>query len=579
MPRSNDTSREDLRRRPVVQDAIIDRRAVLVGSAAFLLLVCGTLVWKFSTPGAAAPQVKEFEFSVEEPVAEKFELAEPKREILTERPEQAAPSAEVASAADERPDIHMTRVPAENVQATEEVIQTDNVKVATPEISPGPFGADMEVDAPQEVSEYAEKAEYALNVIAADTLGPADIFKYKDPAPPGKQGEYFVNRAPKPGRGLAAMPEAFGRQDAPSMGKLGPVNINLFGNGDYFRTMTRYGDTASRSAVDSALHWLAMYQEPAGHWSAANHDGTGAAQADTADTALAVLALMGGGNTIRKGEYRRSVLRGLEELIRRQKDDGSVDKNTYAHSMCTIALCEAYGRARDERVGLAARKAVAYLEKGVNPDGGWRYTANCGVSDMSVTGWCIMALKTAKLAQIQFDERVYSQALAFVDSVTDRGAGKESTGAVGYLYSQMDEIKGNGRAAMTCAAMMVRQFSGVGVKSAILDKGARLTREAPPDWKKKDFYYWYYATYAMHNMGGEYRIWWNRRIRDVLLDNQQKDGDNAGSWDPKGDHWAAQPGRAYTTALGALCLEVYYRYSEACNSFGIAPDLDDLFLQ
>jgi hypothetical protein len=83
----------------------------------------------------------------------------------------------------------------------------------------------------------------------------------------------------------------------------------------------------------------------------------------------------------------------------------------------------------------------------------------------------------------------------------------------------------------------------------------------------------------MHNMGGEYRLWWNRRIRDVLLENQARDGDHAGSWDPKGDHWAAQPGRVYTTALGALCLEVYYRYSEACNSFGIAPDLDDLFLQ
>ena len=83
----------------------------------------------------------------------------------------------------------------------------------------------------------------------------------------------------------------------------------------------------------------------------------------------------------------------------------------------------------------------------------------------------------------------------------------------------------------------------------------------------------------MHNMGGEHRIWWNSRIRDVLLQNQSRDGDSAGSWDPVGDSYGDSGGRIYTTALGALCLEVYYRYSEALNSFGVAPDIDDLFLQ
>ena len=567
-------TRQELRRRAPGGE-IIDRRAVLVGIGVTLLLIGAALIWKFSSPSETLPKMREFEFSVEEPVTEKFELAQPKREILTERPEDAPPSTRTV---DERPDIHFTRVPVENVKVTEEVVQTDNVKVETPQITPT-VGTDIDIDAPQEVSEHPDRMEYALNAIAADTLGPADIFKYKNPTPPDKPAMYFVNRAPRPGRGLHAVPEAFGRQDAPSMGKLGPANINLFGNSDYFRTMTRYGDVAARSAVDSALHWLAAHQEPSGSWDPAKHEGSETEAATVADTGLALLALMGGGNTIRKGEYRRNVLRGLEELIRRQQETGALDKNLYAHSIATIALCEAYGRARDERVGLAARKAVAYLEKAVNPDGGWRYTANCGISDMSVTGWCIQALKTAKLAQIQFNERLYSQALSFVDSVTDRGAGKDSNGAVGYLYTELGEAKGNSRPALTCAAMMVRQFSGVGVRSHILEKGATLTKEQPPDWKRKNFYLWYYATYAMHNMGGEYRIWWNRRIRDVLLENQARDGDNAGSWDPKADHWAAQPGRVYTTALGALCLEVYYRYSEACTSFGIAPDLDDLFLQ
>ena len=37
------------------------------------------------------------------------------------------------------------------------------------------------------------------------------------------------------------LPEAFGDQDAPSFGRLGPANINLFGTGDIFRSMGRAG--------------------------------------------------------------------------------------------------------------------------------------------------------------------------------------------------------------------------------------------------------------------------------------------------------------------------------------------------
>ena len=33
-----------------------------------------------------------------------------------------------------------------------------------------------------------------------------------------------------------------------------------------------------------------------------------------------------------------------------------------------------------------------------------------------------------------------------------------------------------------------------------------------------------------------------------------------GHWSPEGARWGGRGGRVYTTALGALCLEVYYRY-------------------
>jgi hypothetical protein len=44
------------------------------------------------------------------------------------------------------------------------------------------------------------------------------------------------------------------------------------------------------------------------------------------------------------------------------------------------------------------------------------------------------------------------------------------------------------------------------------------------------------------------------------LESQLADGPDAGSWPPS-CIWGGYGGRVYSTALGALCLEVYYRYA------------------
>jgi hypothetical protein len=75
-----------------------------------------------------------------------------------------------------------------------------------------------------------------------------------------------------------------------------------------------------------------------------------------------------------------------------------------------------------------------------------------------------------------------------------------------------------------------------------------------------DEYYWYYGTFAMFQMGGEDWKAWNAAMKKAILEHQRRDGDERGSWDPAGA-WGKDGGRVYMTAIGALCLEVYYRYS------------------
>ena len=57
---------------------------------------------------------------------------------------------------------------------------------------------------------------------------------------------------------------------------------------------------------------------------------------------------------------------------------------------------------------------------------------------------------------------------------------------------------------------------------------------------------------------------WNRIIRDAIVGLQCKDGFSRGSWAPE-SRWGSQGGRVYSTALAALCLEVYYRYNREAD--------------
>lgn len=547
---------------------VINLRAVMIGICVFAIIFVTAVFWRMATKIRTKKELQEFRFELEEPVVDPFELRDPMRDILEERREDLD-----AVEVEERPDIQISVAPTE-VAVFEEVVQTRQIDIEVPEIEIE--ATEIDLDAPEEIVEISETIAFAVNPIATETESTADIFKYEKPNPATKPQRYFANLAPRPRRSLKLLPKTFGDQEAPAIGVLGPANVNLFGTGDFFRTMRRHGGVHARSAVDAALHWLAVHQENTGLWDPGKHEGQDSNRIGI--TGFTVLAFLGGGNTARKGEYRRNVLRALEALMKQQRGDGMLSPNIYNHSIATIALCEAYGRARDERIGSAARKAVDFLERAQNRDGGWRYSANAGTSDMSVSGWCVQALKTAKLSNIKIDNSVYARALLYVDSLTDKGGGKGTSGGVGYTF-KADQGYGRGSTALTPAGMVIRQFTGTGVKSEVLSNAAAIVRKTPPDWRSKNFYTWYYATYAMHNMGGEHRIWWNRRIRDVLLQHQSRDGNNAGSWDPVGDAHAESGGRVYTTALGALCLEVYYRYSEALTSFGVAPDIDDLFLQ
>ena len=72
-------------------------------------------------------------------------------------------------------------------------------------------------------------------------------------------------------------------------------------------------------------------------------------------------------------------------------------------------------------------------------------------------------------------------------------------------------------------------------------------------------YHMYYGTLAMHQMGGRYFREWNKVVKLVLNGTQAASGCERGSW--AGWGYDTYFSRLYTTAIGALTLETYYRYA------------------
>jgi len=342
------------------------------------------------------------------------------------------------------------------------------------------------------------------------------------------------------------------------------------------------GSAATEGSVDMALDWLARHQEADGSWSVKKTEGEG--DWDPGVTGLATLAFLGAGHTEKVGKYKENVQKAIAWMIAGQREDGALGSDPrfvehhggfgYHHAICGLAIAEAAGMANIPSTKQAAQKAVNYScnvhQAGEGSDKlGWRYQPK-SPGDVSATGWYVMQLKSAKIAGLAVDAMSFDGAIAFLDKC------EESPDKVQIEDKAYDDGRHRygytGKGAMvntTSIGVLCRLFMGY-KKDEFTGAALWLRRTNPPAWKADlgvangggwPMYYMYYTTLTMFQMGGDHWPAWNNELKKVLVDNQRKDNDQRGSWDPLSS-WEKKAGRAYTTALGALCLEVYYRYQQ-----------------
>ena len=255
-----------------------------------------------------------------------------------------------------------------------------------------------------------------------------------------------------------------------------------------------------------------------------------------------------------------------------------------------MAMAELLLMSNDFKLKKSVKDATKLCLRAQNDGRGWRYGIKPGDNDTSVTGWMVLALKTAKQCRLGLPKQEYEN--AFGGALKWFEYATASNGKTGYNVPG-DEgsrlAKGypdpypysKDLSCMSAVGVLCRLFAGQSRKEASIRSGVDILNQQPPMWREQkgrslstiNIYYWYYATYAMFQFGGKPWQVWNQKMQRALVDTQRaeyKDDSPEvdGSWDPIGE-WGISGGRVYSTALGAMTLEVYYRFERQQEGIGL----------
>jgi hypothetical protein len=320
-------------------------------------------------------------------------------------------------------------------------------------------------------------------------------------------------------------------------------------------------------AITRALDYLAHEQNKEGYWSQNKND------YKVGIAGLALQAFIGGecvpknysSNINAAINFLKTKYRPSSEYQSGTKDRAiyggliAEGKPMYEHAIATLALIEALVEKNDLSLAPLIEDALQLIIRAQNTEhkpellggpikvnskgyGGWRYNPDSTDSDISISGWQILALKGALSVGFSIPEWSLPKAADYLRSLYS-----EDYHSFGYISSG----EGCARAGMGALGLQLTGYPD----DPLIKPALRYMQDNAPTWEFEypgdgyPFYYWYYGSRAMLLAGGEdWRIWkaWTCRL---LVDHQNSDGSWSGAQ-------KEEKMEIYTTALGALMLEL-----------------------
>ena len=289
---------------------------------------------------------------------------------------------------------------------------------------------------------------------------------------------------------------------------------------------------------------------------------------ETAMTALSALAFAAVGHQPSSPSPEGVALRkaiGFLLSQGRQDQDGYFgardSSRMYGHGITALTLSALLGMGADATQDAALRsaceRAVALILRSQSmakrPEhaGGWRYTPVSTDSDLSITIWQLMALRSAKNAGIDVPKEAIDNAVAYVKRAHVPN-GKDWKAAAGFRY-----VQGGGATWSTAAeGLLALQLSGA-YDAPEVASAAEWLLHNPPDPAKAKSLWFYYGTYyyaqGMYQRGGDAAAESAKRVNEVLLPLQEANG----CWKLVSD---MERNKVYCTAMALLSLSVKYHY-------------------
>ena len=337
---------------------------------------------------------------------------------------------------------------------------------------------------------------------------------------------------------------------------LGMGSLSLWG----FANAARKKDRVDVAMENGANFLLSMQQKEGAFVRSGRAD---------AMTSLGIMALASMGHqSTDPGKFGLSMQKAMDFILRREEKRlwrgqkmiyfGSDGSRMYGHGITTLCLAEmlgmSVGKTQEVRLREVLKKAVELIlfsqrvRKGnASHRGGWRYSPLSSDSDLSITVWQLMALRSAKGAGMDVPKEAIEMAVRYLKRsyYSPRNARGEPTNlrsGCGYMPGKPPSL------AMAAAGLLSLQVCGE-YDSLEARGSVNWLREQNIGKNRSYFYYGtYYYSQGMRKREKAVAEKARQMVEDALLKRQE-----GGTW--KGGH-----GPVYCTSMAMLSLSVKYHY-------------------